>query len=499
MQTRRQTLACASAGFLLLCCGQVVPAATYHVSPGGSDAAPGSEARPWKTLSKAAASVAPGDTVLIGTGEYFVGPTWRVSKAGTEERPITYRSAQPGQARITSASVLPADGWTHVKGAIYSTPAPKGVMCVFHGDLPLHHPGERAKIFSVDDLIPNSFYVADKKTLYVWLADGSHPKDSLMRAAPGHVVSLYDCHYSILDGLVVEYGFNGIKDQGKRTHHITIRNCTIRSISSQGIQPVAQDCVIEGNLFQKIGTNKYEHGIYGSKVGTIIRRNVFEEISGAGVHQYNGNSPAGGNCEISGNIFRKPRKMTVRQSGPPKDRYYLDIIAWGQGGNRIFNNVFYGEGKRGGISLNSVDNRVYHNTFIDSTWAIGFHAGKGGNRVMNNLMVNSGGSFLVWPVRAMPQTLDYNLYWPSRQAGQWQRDGTSHHDFAAYRKASGEAHSICADPVLSGPADARPRAGSKAVDAGTALEEVRADFEGVARPQGAAPDIGAYELKAQAR
>ena len=50
--------------------------------------------------------------------------------------------------------------------------------------------------------------------------------------------------------------FNGIKNQGKTTHHIVIRNCVIRSISSQGIQPVAKDCVIERNLFQKIGSNK---------------------------------------------------------------------------------------------------------------------------------------------------------------------------------------------------------------------------------------------------
>jgi len=97
---------------------------------------------------------------------------------------------------------------------------------------------------SPNDLIPNSFFVANK-TLYVWLADGSDPKDSVMRVAPGHVVSLYDCHHTIFDGLTVEYGFNGFKDQGKTTHHITIRNCTIRSISSQGIQPVAKDCVIE--------------------------------------------------------------------------------------------------------------------------------------------------------------------------------------------------------------------------------------------------------------
>jgi len=34
------------------------------------------------------------------------------------------------------------------------------------------------------------------KTLYVWLEGGADPKQATMRAAPGHVVSLYDCHHT---------------------------------------------------------------------------------------------------------------------------------------------------------------------------------------------------------------------------------------------------------------------------------------------------------------
>jgi hypothetical protein len=356
-------------------------AATYNVAPNGDDSAPGTETKPWKTLRHAAASVQPGDTVRIKAGEYFVGPTWIVRKAGTADKPITYKA--DGEVRITGSTVLPADKWTKVKGAIYSMPVSEKPLAVFRNDLPLHGPGERAKIYAVDDLIPNSFFVANK-TLYVWLADGSDPKNSVMRAAPNHVVSLYDCHHTIFDGLTVEFGFNGIKDQGKTTHHITIRNCVIRSIASQGIQPVAKDCVIEKNLFQKIGSNKYEHGIYGSKPGTIIRNNVFEEIAGAGIHQYHqGDPPAGGGCEFVGNIFRKPRAMTVRSG---KETYYTDIIAWGQGYNTICSNTFYGAGKRAGVSLNSVSNQVFHNTFIGSTRPVQLYENKPGNQVHDNIV-----------------------------------------------------------------------------------------------------------------
>jgi hypothetical protein len=483
--------------FLLLLCVLAIwsgraTAATYVVAPHGDDAHPGTEAQPWKSLAKASAAVRPGDTVLIKAGEYFVGPTWIVNRAGTAESPINFRAFGDGPVRITCARLLPADKWTHVKGAIYSTPIDRPVAAVFHNEYPLHDPGERARIFSVEDMIPGSFYVAEK-TLYVWLADGSHPKDSALRAAPGHVVSLYDCHHTVFDGLTVEYGFNGIKDQGKATHHVVIRNCVIRSIGSQGIQPVPKDCVIENNLFQKIGSNKFQHGIYGSQPGTIVRGNIFEEIAGAAIHQYNQGKPAGGGCEFSGNVFRKPRPMTVR-AAPPGGSYYVEIIGWGEGNNLIFNNIFFGERKRGGISLNSVGNRVYNNTFVGSKYAVEFYRDKPDNRVLNNIVLDAE-CFIVWPRGAMPQTLDHNLYFTRTAAPRWERDGATYRDFSEYRKAAGESNSLWADPQLSGPDDPRPRPGSPAIDAGAALKEVRADFQGVPRPQGAAFDLGAYEYK----
>ncbi|MBM3891149.1 MAG: hypothetical protein FJ388_18715 [Verrucomicrobia bacterium] len=437
----------------------------------------------------------PGDTVRIRAGEYFVGPTWIVNRAGTAARPITYKAYGDGEARITAASVLPTDKWKHVKGAIYCAEVSQPVMVVFQNTYPLHMPGERANIFSVDDLMPNSFY-ATNKTVYVWLEDGSDPKNSVMRAASGHVVSLYGCDHTVFDGLTVEYGFNGIKNQRETTHHITIRNCTIRSIASQGIQPVARDCVIEKNLFQKIGSNKWQHGIYGSRPGTIIRGNVFEEMAGAGIHQFHqGDPPAGGGCEFSGNVFRKPRKMTTRPGPVVRNPYYVDIVAWGEGGNRIFNNIFYGEGKRGGISLNSVNNRVWHNTFVGSACAIEFYARKSGNQVLNNIFQDATRSFLFWPTNALPQTLDYNLYHNASAPPHWQRDGKVFKTFGDYQQAAGETHSRYDDPRLTSATDARVRPGSPAVDGGATLRDVPADFDGVARPQGSASDIGAFETK----
>ena len=91
-----------------------VPADTYFVAPDGDDSRAGTESQPWKTLRKAAAAVQPGDTVRIKAGEYFVGPTWIVSRAGTAESPITYGAFGDGEVRITGSSLLRSEKWTHV-------------------------------------------------------------------------------------------------------------------------------------------------------------------------------------------------------------------------------------------------------------------------------------------------------------------------------------------------------------------------------------------------
>ncbi len=63
--------------------------ATYHVSPGGDDAADGSAAKPFKTIQRAAEVAGAGDTVLVRPGE-FDGFNIE-DKAGTEQAPIVFR------------------------------------------------------------------------------------------------------------------------------------------------------------------------------------------------------------------------------------------------------------------------------------------------------------------------------------------------------------------------------------------------------------------------
>lgn len=94
-------------GFLTLALAAAAPiaahAATYEVSPSGSDSNPGTAAAPWKTLQKAANTVHAGDTVLVNDGTY-VG--FRQRTSGTAASRITFKSKNKWGAKVTSMGPL---------------------------------------------------------------------------------------------------------------------------------------------------------------------------------------------------------------------------------------------------------------------------------------------------------------------------------------------------------------------------------------------------------
>jgi len=69
-------------------------AATYYVSPSGSDTNPGTSDRPWRTISKAAGTVRAGDTVIVRDGSYDGGIL--LETPGTATKPIVFRAEGGG-------------------------------------------------------------------------------------------------------------------------------------------------------------------------------------------------------------------------------------------------------------------------------------------------------------------------------------------------------------------------------------------------------------------
>lgn len=80
-----------------------VSAATYYVSPTGNDAASGAANAPFRTITRAARAVAPGDVVNVRGGVYTDRVS--ISSKGTAAARIVFRS-MPGEAAILDGSAL---------------------------------------------------------------------------------------------------------------------------------------------------------------------------------------------------------------------------------------------------------------------------------------------------------------------------------------------------------------------------------------------------------
>ena len=76
-------------------------AASYYVAPTGLDTNPGTPARPWKTVQKAADTLAPGDTVYVHTGTY--GPVTVHVSGSASGGFITFRNF-PGETPVVDGS-----------------------------------------------------------------------------------------------------------------------------------------------------------------------------------------------------------------------------------------------------------------------------------------------------------------------------------------------------------------------------------------------------------
>ncbi|MFI3269724.1 MAG: right-handed parallel beta-helix repeat-containing protein [Rikenellaceae bacterium] len=115
--TKRLLTALAAVAILASsCCGDCAQKGTsYYVATTGDDSNDGSQERPFRSISKAAAIMEAGDECVIRGGVYreIVTPL----NSGEEGRPITFRNFE-GE-RVVVDATEPLNGWTKYKGDIY--------------------------------------------------------------------------------------------------------------------------------------------------------------------------------------------------------------------------------------------------------------------------------------------------------------------------------------------------------------------------------------------
>ncbi len=103
---------------LLFVLSAAASAADYFVSPTGDDANPGSLARPFRTIQKAADLMQPGDTCYVRGGTYRESVT--LKRSGRPGAPIRFR-AYPGEIPLLDGTEPIVGRWVKHKGSIYRT------------------------------------------------------------------------------------------------------------------------------------------------------------------------------------------------------------------------------------------------------------------------------------------------------------------------------------------------------------------------------------------
>jgi len=109
-------LACAGLLFILVLLPGTLLAANYYVDGGAPDASDqnaGTEAAPWKTISRAASAeeLQPGDTVLVKSGVYREEVI--IEKSGEPDKPLTFAVA-PGHRVVIKGSDVIRGSWTRL-------------------------------------------------------------------------------------------------------------------------------------------------------------------------------------------------------------------------------------------------------------------------------------------------------------------------------------------------------------------------------------------------
>jgi parallel beta-helix repeat protein len=323
---------------------------------------------------------------------------------------------------------------------------------------------------SLDDVIPGGLSWQQPVTISAY--PGERPT---IRPVSGHVIVLY-CdyvHHVVIDGFILDGsnttpGANGLKLASDPTcgvaHHIRLQNSEIKNTPNSGIfvggHPYPGFLSDAGCCNEFINLDIHDNavgmddqGYYIQSGRNLIERNRVYRNSCCGIY-----------------IFRS-------DSSTPHDNIVRD--------NEVFDNGLTSPSGGGvGILVQGERDQVYNNIVYGNRLGGIYVFGDGRDiKVMNNTVYNNQGPGVIIDATTSNTSVKNNILYQNAGVIQNQGSGTI------------ISNNLTLDPLFVNTATKNfsLKAGSPAIDKGMPLSEVFDDFAGLARPQGPAYDIGAFE------
>jgi parallel beta-helix repeat protein len=418
--------------FLSLALAGIGPAgaATYHISPAGSDTGAGSSAAPWRTLQKAAATMRAGDTALIADGEYPGGI--EQTRAGSAGSPITFRAVNPGGAVVRGDQTTARDAF-YVNGAHHVVVEGLTVRAA-------NRSGIRVSMAN---------FVTVRRCTFAnnarWGIFTDYSDDLLLE-------------YNECSGSAIEHGIY-VSNSGDRP---VIRFNTVHDNNASGIQINADPLLLEPSL------GKRGDGITEN---AVIEANVVYNNGTAGGAAINLASVRA--ARIVNNLLYNNRAggITGWDDGAGNQ--------WGSRDNLVLHNTIYFRNTEGRWCV-SFKNGSTNNTVRNNVLRGG---ARGALEYDNDSSILSDYNLMDRYNSAQVVANEDATSWQT--LAQWQT--TSGNDMH-----SRDADPLFVRPTTT-PFDFHVQTGSPALDTGVTRGDVPFDLEGVRRPGGAAYDVGCYE------
>jgi hypothetical protein len=310
--------------FLLFAAGQAI-AATYYVSPTGSDSSSGTSSAPFRTIQKAANIVNAGDTVIVKNGTYTDTNSDKMvvylNRGGTSGHPVTFRSENKWGAIV--------DGQNNTTGYCWSL-------------------GTNARYVNIE-----SFEIKGCANMGIASTSGadyiSITGNSIHNIGRRETTSAY--------------GQAGIFVGGGTNYYVIDSNL----IYSNGrLNPNTTPSATEASC----GSTCYghDHGIYAYGANHTIINNIFyDHKSGWAIQVTGGSGSDGPNWDIVNNTFYG---MNPRKDG--------QIVIWTSGGNMVTNVLL-----QNNISYGSRNVFVHSLVSGSSTWQLKNNRVYGATKLIN--------------------------------------------------------------------------------------------------------------------